>query len=493
MIETDKTQNQEHIPLSNIEPSEISNWTPTPIPKRLNEFLYHKGNFLVCLIISIGVYYLLTSQPYSIRITLAIFTFSALCWVLEVFPLPITGLMIPVLFVFSGLYNTKTAFEHFSHPVIFLLIGGLVLGQAIHCHELDKWLSYKVIIFSKGSSNRLFLIIVMITAFLSMWLSNTVAIAIFLPVILSIFSTIPEDQIKIKKKTLIGMLLSATVGGMAMLTGSTPALIAAAALESERPFGFIQWAYYGIPISIICIIIVIIILNSLYRIQDVKFDITSINRKKDEIEPLTMSQKAVLVIFGLTIFFWFLGSEIEILLGLPPSLSSVALVSIISVLLLFGLDLMNMKDMSKINWEIAFLVGGGLLLGDSMIKSGTASSIGSMVSHSTNIIPTIFIFLFFLVIAVFLTNFISNPAAAAIMVPISIETAKYTGSNPTLFVMGVALAAIISFITPVGAPSTAMIYGTGELSKKEIVKTGLIVASLMIFIIYMYLLLFPIP
>ncbi len=97
-----------------------------------------------------------------------------------------------------------------------------------------------------------------VTAFLSMWMSNTVAIAVILPVALSILTAIPPELVNLRKKMLLGISLSTSLGGMAMLTGSTPAMIAAALLGQGSGFGFIQWAYYGVPVSLCSLIIALL-------------------------------------------------------------------------------------------------------------------------------------------------------------------------------------------------------------------------------------------
>ncbi|HDQ05778.1 MAG TPA: hypothetical protein ENN36_03525, partial [Candidatus Bathyarchaeota archaeon] len=198
-------------------------WVTYEAPAKLHKFLYSKKNLLLVIIIAVFTYFVTTGQPEVVRRTLATFVFAAGCWMLEVFPLPITGLMIPAMLTLLGVFPPKDAFAPFSNSIIFLMIGGLVLGQSIKKHGLDKWISFSLLTYSRGNIDRLILLVMAATAFLSMWMSNTVAIAVILPVILSILAAMPEELVNLKRKMLLGVSISTSIGGTAMLTGSTPA------------------------------------------------------------------------------------------------------------------------------------------------------------------------------------------------------------------------------------------------------------------------------
>lgn len=451
-------------------------WITFVMPRKLNSFIYSKRNLLLATIFAVASYFLIPSQPEMVRRVVATFVFAAGCWVLEVFPLPITGLMIPVVLSLLGVFSPQEAFAPFSNSIIFLMIGGLVLGQAIKKHGLDRWIGYNLIIYSKGKIDRLVLLTMLATAFLSMWMSNTVAIAVILPVALSILTAIPEQLVNLRKKMLLGISISTSLGGMAMLTGSTPAMIVAALLGQEGTFGFLQWAYYGLPVSLGSLAIAFLILKRMFPSPRLTLNVDEIIEQKKQTERFTGSQKRVLSIFLGTIILWFMGGQIEEMLGMPASISSAALVSILAILVMFGSNLLDLRDLQAIQWELMFLVGGGLLLGEAMITSGAAGQISGALFSLNNFAPTIVLPLVFGMISLILTNFISNSATGAMLIPIAIETSRLLGITPVPIVMAVALSAIIAFITPVGVPSTALVYSTGRLSKSELTKAGVAIA-----------------
>jgi sodium-dependent dicarboxylate transporter 2/3/5 len=468
-------------------------WTAFEVPPKLFKFIYSKKNLFFVLIIAILVYFLIFNQPEIVRRTLTTFVFAAGCWMLEVFPLSITGLTIPVMLTFLGVFNPQEAFAPFSNSIIFLMIGGLVLGQSIKKHGLDKWIGYNLLTYSKGKIDRLILLVMAATAFLSMWMSNTVAIAVILPVILSILAAMPDELVNLKRKMLLGVSISTSIGGTAMLTGSTPAMIAGALLGESIPFGFIEWAYYGLPVSLLILATSFMLLKKLYPSPKITLNLDAIIEQKKQMEKLNTTQKKILLIFLGTIIFWFMGSQFEVWIGLPTSVSNVAIVSLTAVLIMFGLNLLDLKDLQSIQWELIFLVGGGILLGEAMIASGAANGISSAIASMHGSTPIIVIIVVLSLISLLLTNFISNSATAAILIPIAIETAKILGITPVPFVMAVALTATIAFITPVGVPSTALIYSTGIIPRSRLIKTGILAAIPALLIVLFVVYIFPVP
>jgi sodium-dependent dicarboxylate transporter 2/3/5 len=476
-------------------PTRISRirWIQAPQRSRYFEGIYSKRYFIICAFASLFTYFVLSGQDEMVRRVGAIFVFAAGCWLLEVFPIYITGLMIPVALTLTGVYSPSESFSSFANPVIFLLLGGLVIGQSFRKYGLDKRLAYSVLLRSKGNLDRIVLLLMLVTAFLSMWMSNTVAVAILLPVALTILASVPDKYRNFKKKMLIGMTASATLGGMAMLTGSTPNMIAAAFLAQEGEFGYMHWAYYGVPVVLATLAISYLVLKKAYPSPSTTLDIEEVRRQSKELGEMNSKQRRVIQVFILTICLWFFGSEVEILLGLPASVSSAAIVSILAVLIMFGLDLLDLRDMTSVQWEIMFLVGGGIMLGYAMMDSGAAAAVGNSIVGIGGAYPVVLMLLAFIGISIAMTNFISNSATAAILIPISMEVARALEFSPVPFVMAVALASSVAFITPIGTPSTALVYSTGLVDKKFLVKNGLLLGAMAALIILIFVWALPVP
>jgi sodium-dependent dicarboxylate transporter 2/3/5 len=303
----------------------------------------------------------------------------------------------------------------------------------------------------------------------------------------------PEELVNLKRKMLLGVSISTSIGGTAMLTGSTPAMIAGALLGETGQFGFIDWAYYGLPVSLLSLTVAFLLLKMMYPSPKIVLNLDEIIEQKKEIETLTPAQKKVILIFLGTILFWFVGSRFEGWFGLPTSISNAAIVSVIAVLIMFGLNLLDLKDLQSIQWELVFLVGGGILLSDAMIVSGAATEISGAIASMRGSAPLVLIMVILSLISLLLTNFISNSATAAILIPIAIETADLLGVPSVPLVMAVALSATIAFITPVGAPSTALIYSTGQVSRGNLVKTGVLAAIPALLTVLVVVWILPVP
>jgi sodium-dependent dicarboxylate transporter 2/3/5 len=233
-----------------------------------------------------------------------------------------------------------------------------------------------------------------------------------------------------------------------------------------------------------------LVLKKMFPSPKLTLNLDEVLAQKKQAERFSSSQKKVIAVFLGTVIFWFMGGQIEQTLGMSASISSAALVSIMAVLVMFGSNLLDLRDLQSIQWELIFLVGGGLLLGEAIIASGAAGQISGALFSFNSVAPMIVLPLLFGVISLILTNFISNSATGAMLIPIAIETSRLLGITPVPFVMAVALSAIIAFITPVGVPSTALVYSTGRVSKGELIKAGVTIAipTLMVSLLAVWLL-----
>lgn len=451
-------------------------WQTLPRIRHFHEFWYSKRSILVCVLAALVTFVLLWQQDATLRATMTVFVFAACAWLLEPIPLYMTGLAVPMLLVLMGVFDPDEAFRPFSNSVIFLMIGGLVLAQALQKHGLDHRIAYATLLWSRGRIDRLVLLMMLVTAFLSMWMSNTAAVAVLLPVTFSVMAALPPERENLKWKLLLGLTLSSILGGMAMLTGTPPNLIAADALAGYDTFDFARWALIGLPVSMLSLLAIFYVLKRRYPSPDITLDLEAVRRQRDEAGPLSRDQRAVLAIFAITILMWFFGANVERMLDLPPSLSSAAIVSIISVVMLSVMGLLDMEDVHEVKWEIIFLLGGGLVLGEALLASGAAERMGSFIADAGSGMPVVAIVAIFVVLTVVLTNFISNTATAAILVPIGLQTAEAMGIAPTAFVMAIGLSASIAFVTPVGTPSVALVYSTGKLPKRFLFTNGAIAA-----------------
>lgn len=419
---------------------------------------------LISVVVAIIVYLLPIPINPQAHVILAIMMFAMIAWFAEALPLHVTAIAIAfLLIVFAGMTPEKT-FAPFFDPVIVLMMGGFVLARAMQKHKLDEYMALHLL-DRIGHSPRHFILGIMgITAFLSMWMSNTAAAAIVIPIGLVILA---ENKIKplksnFAKALVLGIAFASTIGGIGTLIGSTPNVIAAKFLnQAGYTFDFIDWLYYGFPFMILFVPVCWFILIRVYKpeisqLRTVKF--------KKHLDP---KQKKILVIFAATIILW-LTTRIH-----GHDSSTVALVP---VLLLYIFGLLDTKDFTKINWPTLILLGGGLALGLSIQASGLDQVIASLIGVAVVNQPLFAAFIIITSFGILLTLVASNTAAAAVMIPMMIPLALALGMDPTTVVMLAAIGVSLDFIVPVGTPPSAIAYSTGFVKVKDMAKAGIIIA-----------------
>ena len=205
----------------------------------------HIKNFLGLAIVAITIIFGLTLPDTYKGIIILIAT--ACLWFFELFPLPITSLTIPIMAVFLGIFDLKEALSYFAHPIIFLFLGGFMLAQALKNHNLDKYIAYKLLNYGKDFKTTCFLMFLS-AYFLSMWISNTSATLILLPIALGLLH---KKTDKFRDFLLLGVAYSASVGGVATIIGSPPNAIASSYLD----YGFFSWFKIGFPISLLLFLV----------------------------------------------------------------------------------------------------------------------------------------------------------------------------------------------------------------------------------------------
>ncbi len=441
-------------------------------PKKIKKYLKLIIPFALMLFF---LFYPFNLSP-EIKKALALFICISLLWALESINIVVTALLIPVLAVSFGLMKNSNPFSSFSNPIIYLLLSGLILAQAFRKHHLDRVIAVKVLALSKGNIKKLLFYTMLITAVLGMWMSNTATIALLIPVILSISNEINH---KTKKNYTAMLLLSAgfasSIGGLATILGGSPNAITAAFLRNILDFGFFDWVIVGLPISIILFIVSYFIFLNVYSVGNEKIEIFSFLKEAESIR-LTYSQKKTLAIFFPTLFLWFFGGKISFFFRLPIEVYTTEIIGLTSAILIFIFHVLEWEDVRKIPWEIFLIVGGGLTLGQILINTGAATLLAGKLFSLLSFMPTILIILSIIVLAMILANFVNNSSATIILVPVLLNLSSLLNINTILLAMTVAMATTISSLTPIAMPSFSMIYGTGKVSRKEMIKIGVFIA-----------------
>lgn len=411
----------------------------------------------------------------SINIGLAILVFAAILWLTEAIHISVTAIIIPILGVVFGVFETKTAMSNFANPIIYLFFGGFVLAAALNHQGIDRRIAQKVLTASKGKLSLACMMLFGITALLSMWISNTATAAMMLPLALGILQQL---DIKEHRNTYLFMLLgiaySANIGGIGTLVGSPPNAIAAA----QVGLSFADWLEFGlITVALMLPSMLIALYLYLKPNLNVVCEIPSDNQK------LNFQGKLTLIIFLATVCCWIFSKPISGALGGIKQFDTIVALS--AVVLLAGLGLVQWKKIEKTtDWGVLILFGGGLTLSAILKATGTSVFLAHWVTDifgNTHMALFTFAVIFFVVM---LTEFASNTASAALLVPVFAAIAEALGLSPVMLSVLIGIAASCAFMLPVATPPNAIVYGSGHIKQSEMMRAGAIINFISMLVLY---------
>ncbi|MDO5056432.1 MAG: DASS family sodium-coupled anion symporter [Lautropia sp.] len=448
-----------------------------------NPMLFPQGTqrslitILIAAVLAWGAYQIL---PYETNANkgLAILLFIAILWFTEALHITVTALMVPVLAAVSGIpnMNTKQALAGFADPIIYIFFGGFALATALHVQKLDRKIALWLISLSRGNMLTAVLLLFAVTAFLSMWISNTATAAMMLPLALGMMNHLDRDK---ERKTfvfvLLGIAYSASIGGLGTLVGSPPNAIAAKALGLD----FNGWMNYGLPIMLA---LMPLVLFSMYVVLRPNL------RQRVEVSGESIAWNTprllTLVVFVVTATAWIMGGQIKTHFGITNPDTVVALAAAVAVV---ALGLVTWQDVAtNTDWGVLLLFGGGIALSALLQNSGASLALGqTLASGFLSTHP----FLVILVVAAFiimLTEFTSNTASAALLVPVFASIATQMNLPKEALVMVIGIGASCAFMLPVATPPNAIVFGTGMIRQREMMQVGLLLNLLSIALVALW-------
>lgn len=411
----------------------------------------------------------------KVQDTIGIFLCIALMWTFESLPLPATALLVPVLLTLFGVFPAAQALEPYADPIIFLMIGGLILAEAFRRNGLDKRMAYMMVLRAGGNRDRTLLYLMGAAAFLSMWISNTATVAIMIPVVLGITSRMKDVGEHVTARMLLGVGIGSAAGGMMTVTGSAPNAIAAGLLAQERSFTFLDWMSVGVPIGLVLLFTAWFLLTRLFPSYGERLEIEELRNDLKEMGKLSSGEKRTLWVFLPTVVLWVLGADLATWLGLPSSFMSAAVVALTASVALFMVRAIDWDNARSISWDVFLIIGSGLALGEALVFSGAADWMAEGLRSALIGTELLFVVLAIAFVTIAITNFISNTATAAMFIPILIGLSVALGVSPELLVLTCGLSVSLSFITPIGTPPMTLVYSTKKVTRRDMAKAGVVI------------------
>ncbi len=402
--------------------------------------------------------------------TLIVLAIMAVFFVTEIIPLAITSLGGAIALALMGIISSQEAFSGLSDSTVVLFAGMFVVGGALFYTGLAQKIGETVVSKAGTSENGLMLAIMGVTATMSAFLSNTGTAAALLPVVVGICSVakIPASR------QLMPLAFAAGIGGIITMVGTPPNIIVNGALNKAgiTPFGFFEFAWIGIPLTIATILFMMTI-GKRFLPNHIIEDVGEVEQEVSagEVSNDPKKQLYSALILGGVIVLMILGDTLKSNFGINLPLSLVAVVGAMLCVLTGCLG--EKQAYTSIDWVTIFLFAGMMPVAGAMDKSGAGQLIanavlGVMGSDPSPYFATAVLF----ILSCLLTQFMSNTAACALLAPIGIAIAKGMGADPHAVLMAIGVAASCAFGTPVGTPPNTLVLGPGQYKFMDYVKAG---------------------
>jgi sodium-dependent dicarboxylate transporter 2/3/5 len=411
----------------------------------------------------------LNGLSYSGHAALALLIFAIIMWATEALHLAVTSLIILFIQPIIGVESFNNAVIGFANPIIFLMIGGFIIAEAIRKSGLATRLTYAMLNRVGTTPGRSLFVAVFSTGILSAWIENVVAFAMLLPIIKEIVPLMgvndPEKgKSNFAKAMVLGASYGSLAGGFATEIGTAPNLMAAA--YTHLPF--VNWMIFGFPLSIALMLIIWKFLGVIFpfEVKGIIGGTETITSKMESLGSMTKTEKITLGILLFTIFLWVTASF--------TGLNSFS-VALIGAVLYFIFGIVDWRDaQTNVDWGLIIFFGGALSLGAALLNTGAASwLIQDIVAMLGSNPSTLLIMVVLMIIAVIITQVMSNIALSAILIPLSVTLATAQGQPIGTYAVPVAIACSLSFMLPMADPTVAMAYGTGYVKIQEILKAGI--------------------
>ncbi len=406
--------------------------------------------------------------PVDAVVVLALLGLVIVLWVSDFFPLFVTSLLIPVVLVFSGVADPKLAMQPFFSPIIVLFFGGFLIAEALRRSGLDHLAAITMVAKAGRSPTTLFAAMLGASAFLSMWMSNTAAVAVLIPIALAV--TEPLQHLGYRKAVVLGIAYAGTLGGVGSAIGTPGNQLAIELLDTfdVQTLSFIDWFAFGLPVVVVLLPIIGIYL---WKRMGVTLDPGTFQKARAAAQAelagtgrLTKNQHQVLWVFAVVVAGWLTQS----VHGVHPGMVALA-----GALVLAAIGRILPVDLQRIDWASLLTFGGGLTLGLFLVQTGTSDWVATRLGALAGLPPAVGVIVVAF-ISLGLTSVASNTASAAILIPITIPLASVIGVDPALLVAVVAIASSLDFALVIGTPPTMIAYSTHLYTTSEVFRIGIV-------------------
>ncbi|WP_135825156.1 SLC13 family permease [Halorussus ruber] len=440
---------------------------------------------------------------------LAAAVFASGLWITGALPLAVTALTIPVWLVALGVYPALgEALTGFSDPVVFLFLATFVLAAALQKHGLDRRVALRLLGRVGTTPRRVVLGVMVPTAILSMLISNTATVALMAPisvgVVRQIDATASRSVENLHTATLLGVAYAGSIGGIGTLIGTPPnAIVVGLLADAGYEIDFAEWLAVGLPTVAATLPLAWYLLVRLYPPEEVDVSAARKNALEEATAagPLDRSARRVAAVFVAVAGLWLLGGLGFLFEGtLPPEWYEIAfgrdgqyqgllyfvVVGLAAIPVLFLAGGVEWEDVEGIDWGTLLLFGGGLTLADALSDTGATVWLADEVLTAFGDAPLVVLLAAIVALTVAFSELASNTATAAILAPVLIEVGRefpLAGMDAAVLLpIASAVAASYGFALPVATPPNAIVFGTGEVTRGQMLRAGSVLDVVFVFV-----------
>ena len=435
----------------------------------------------------------------------AVAALMAIWWLTEAIPVAATALLPLALFPMLGLDTMKAVATPYANPLIFLFLGGFLIALAVERWGLHRRIALTVLARAGTRPRQLVGAFMGVAAGLSMWISNTAATVMMLPIALSVIAIVvaakngdeggpengPEngkdrfDGNPFSKALLIATAYGASMGGVATLVGTPPNALLAGFVSDNLglTIGFAQWMVLGVPTALTMLVTGWLILTRVvFRLDADAMPgaADAIKTQAQRLPAMSTAEKRTALVFLATAALWITRPLLQDFVpGMHLSDAGIAVMAGV-VLFCIPVDLkdrvflLNWEWAKRLPWGVLLLFGGGLSLASQVSASGLAAWIGESLTVFHGL-ALILIIVIVTAVIVFLTELTSNTATTATFLPVIAALATAMDTPPMMLLAPTALAASMAFMMPVATPPNAIVFGGGHLTIPDMARAGFLV------------------
>lgn len=434
---------------------------------------------------------------HAARACAAIVLWMAIWWFTEAVPIAVTSLLPIVLFPLFGVMGSSDTLKEYANGTIFLFLGGFLIASGIARWHLDRRIALLTIRIVGTKPQQIILGLLLSTSFISAWVSNTATAAMMVPIALAVLKVVrsTREDLPIDRAehnfgvcVLLAVAYGASLGGVLTLIGTPPNGIFARFVEQTYnvSVSFIDWMLIAFPIVVVMIAATQLLMTKvLFRelVSELPGGKDWVMHEYSKLGPMSRGEKIVLTVFVTAALLWCFGPVIRgIQIGdmTPFKPLSDTVIAMGAGIILFiipvdykrGVHALDWSSASDtVAWDVLLLFGGGLSMAAAIQKTGLADIIGAQATFLSSL-PEVAAISGLTTLTVFASEFTSNTALAATMMPLVAAVADSIGMHPEALLVATTFGASLAFMMPVGTPPNAIIFGTGRIRITEMIRAG---------------------